>query len=83
MLAEISPEAALGGPLAPLRDGDRITIDLDTRRCDVDLSDAELAARRAAWIAPAPNFDRGWLQIYRRNVGPLGEGAVLVKRDAN
>ena len=82
VLAEISPEAALGGPLALLRDGDRITIDLDTRRCDVDLSDAELAARRAAWVAPAPNFDRGWLQIYRRNVGPLGEGAVLVKQDA-
>ena len=81
VLAEISPEAALGGPLALLRDGDSITIDLDSRRCDVDLSDAELAERRAAWIAPAPNFDRGWLQIYRRNVGPLGEGAVLVKRD--
>ena len=80
VLAEISPEAALGGPLALLRDGDSITIDLDSRRCDVDLSDAELAERRAAWIAPAPNFDRGWLQIYRRNVGPLGEGAVLVKR---
>ena len=83
VLAEISPEAALGSPLALLRDGDRITIDLDTRRCDVDSPDTELAARRAAWVAPAPNFDRGWLQIYRRNVGPLGEGAVLVKRDAN
>lgn len=82
VLAEISPEAALGGPLALLRDGDRITIDLDSRRCDVDLPEAELAARRAAWVAPAPNFDRGWLQIYRRNVGPLGGGAVLVRHDA-
>ena len=74
VLAEISPEAALGGPLALLRDGNRITIDLDTRRCDVDFPDTELAARRAAWVAPAPNFDRAWLQIYRRNVGPLGQG---------
>ena len=48
VVAEVAPEAAAGGPLALLRDGDTVTIDLDTRRCDVALSDAELAERRAA-----------------------------------
>lgn len=79
VVAEISPEAALGGPLALVRDGDTVTIDLDTRRCDLEISDAELQRRRAAWQPPAPAFDRGWLQIYRANVGPLPRGAVLVR----
>ena len=79
VVAEVSPEAALGGPLALVRDGDPVTIDLDTRRCDLDISEDEMAARRAAWQPPTPAFDRGWLQIYRRNVGPLPQGAVLVR----
>ena len=81
VVAELSPEAAAGGPLALVADGDTITIDLDTRRCDLEISDDEMAARRAAWAAPKPAFDRGWLQIYRRNVGPLSEGAVLVRNE--
>ncbi len=81
VVAEVSPEAARGGPLALVHDADRITIDLDTCRCDVDVDDAELARRRAAWQPPQPMFDRGWLQIYRRNVGPLPEGAVLVRKE--
>ena len=83
VVAEVSPEAARGGPLALVRDGDTVTIDLDTRRCDLEVSDAELAARRAAWQPPAPPFDRGWLQIYRRNVGPTTSGAVLVRTESN
>ena len=82
VVAEVSPEAAAGGPLALVQDGDRIVIDLDLRRCDLLVDDAELERRRAQWQAPAPAFDRGWLQIYRRNVGPLSEGAVLVRPDA-
>jgi dihydroxy-acid dehydratase len=81
VVAEVAPEAALGGPLALVRDGDSITIDLDTRRCDLEISDEEMAARRAAWKPAAPLFDRGWLQIYRSKVGPLSEGAVLVHND--
>lgn len=81
VVAEVSPEAALGGPLGLLRDGDVITIDLDARRLDVDLADAELAERRASWQAPAPQFDTGWLQQYRRNVSPLSQGAVLVRTE--
>lgn len=80
VVAEVAPEAALGGPLALVHDGDPITIDLDARRVDLGIDDAEVAARRAQWQPPAPKFDRGWLQIYRRNVGPLSRGAVLVDK---
>lgn len=79
VVAEVGPEAALGGPLALVHDGDTITIDLDTRRVDLELADAELARRRAQWQPPPRTFDRGWLQIYRRNVGPLTQGAVLTR----
>lgn len=82
VVAEIAPEAAAGGPLALVQDGDRITIDLDTRRCDLLVSAEELAARRQAWSAAPPLFDRGWLNIYRRSVGPLSQGAVLVRHPA-
>ena len=64
-----------------VEDGDTITIDLDTRRVDLLVDAAELERRRALWQAPEPAFDRGWLQIYRRNVGPLAQGAVLVRPD--
>ena len=79
MVAEISPEAAIGGPLALVADGDNITIDLDLRLCDLQISETEMARRRAAWTPPTPLFDTGWLQIYRRNVGVTATGAVLVK----
>ncbi|WP_311221928.1 MULTISPECIES: dihydroxy-acid dehydratase [unclassified Acidovorax] len=79
VVAELTPEAATGGPLALLRDGDEVTIDLNTRRCDVALTDADLATRLAAWRPAPPKFDTGWLQIYRRNVTPVHQGAVLVR----
>lgn len=82
VVAEVSPEGARGGPLALVVDGDRVVIDLDTRRVDLEVDAAELARRRAAWQPPEPAFHRGWLQIYRDNVGPLPEGAVLVKHPA-
>jgi dihydroxy-acid dehydratase len=83
VVAEVSPEGAVCGPLALVHDGDTITIDLDTRRVDLEVDDAELERRRAAWQPPAKQFDRGWLQIYRRNVGPLSQGAVLIDTDTN
>ncbi len=79
VVAEVAPEAALGGPLALVQNGDPITIDLDTRRVDLDVEAAEIEQRRAQWQAPPKLFDRGWLQIYRRNVGPLAQGAVLTR----
>ncbi len=81
VVAEVSPEAALGGPLALVHDGDTVTVDLEARRCDLEISADEMQRRRAAWQPPKPMFDRGWLQIYRRNVGPLPQGAVLVKSE--
>ncbi len=81
VVAEVAPEAALGGPLGLVRDGDRITIDLDARRLDVALTEAELQARRADWQPPPPAYDTGWLQQYRRNVSPLSKGAVLVRTE--
>ena len=79
VVAEVAPEAALGGPLALVQNGDPITIDLDTRRVDLEVEAAEVEQRRAQWQAPPKLFDRGWLQIYRRNVGPLAQGAVLTR----
>lgn len=79
VVAEISPEGAVCGPLALVQDGDIITIDLDARRCDLEVPADEMECRRAAWKPAPKSCDTGWLQLYRRNVGPLTEGAVLVK----
>ena len=81
VVAEVSPEGAVCGPLALVHDGDTITIDLDARRVDLEVGEPELERRRAVWQPPPKLFDRGWLQIYRRNVGPLSRGAVLVEPD--
>ena len=77
VVGEVSPEAAAGGPLALVENGDTILIDLEKRVCDLEVPESELKARRARWRAPEPNFDSGWLRIYRRNVGPLAKGGVL------
>lgn len=77
VVGEVSPEAAAGGPLALVENGDPILIDLEKRVCDLEVPESELQARRARWRAPEPNFDSGWLRIYRRNVGSLAKGGVL------
>ena len=71
-----APEAAVGGPLALIRDGDIIEIDAAKRAIDVLLSDDELAARRAAWQAPDPRRLGGALEKYARLVGQANKGAV-------
>jgi dihydroxy-acid dehydratase len=80
VVAEVSPEGAVCGPLALVDDGDTIVIDLDARRCDLEVGEAEMERRRRDWQPPLRQFDTGWLQLYRRNVGPLREGAVLTRR---
>jgi dihydroxy-acid dehydratase len=77
VVGEVAPEAAAGGPLALVEDGDRIVIDLEKRVCDLEVAQAELDARRARWQAPRANYDSGWLRIYQRNVGSLAKGGVL------
>ncbi len=76
-ILNVSPEAAIGGGLALLRDGDPIRIDLNTRRVDVLLPEAEIAARRAAWRPPALHNQTPWEEIYRGMVGQQGTGACL------
>ena len=75
-VGHVGPEAAVGGPIALLRDGDRIVIDASAGRIDVQLSDAELAARRAAWQPRATDYQSGALWRYAQTVGPAHLGAV-------
>src|SRR5215510_12053412 len=76
IIGHITPEAADGGPIALVRDGDRITIDAVTCEIRVDVPDAELATRRAAWTAPVPKATRGVLAKYVRLVKSASEGCV-------
>jgi dihydroxy-acid dehydratase len=79
VVGEVSPEAARGGPLALVRDGDAIRIDVPARTADLDVPPGELDRRRASLQAPAAvTPERGWLSIYQRLVRPLPEGAVLI-----
>lgn len=77
MVGHVAPEAARGGPLAMLRDGDVITIDLEAGTLDVDLPDGEIAARMVGWTAPASPYDAGVFARYRACVASASEGAVL------
>ena len=76
-ILHISPEAAVGGPLALVQTGDWIELDVAARSIRMDVSDAELARRRAAWTAPVQPFGRGWTQLYQRHVTQAHEGCDL------
>jgi len=76
-ILNISPEAAVGGGLALLKSGDPIRIDLNRRRVDVLIPEAELAARRAAWKPPQLVNKTPWEEIQRSMIGQLGTGACL------
>ena len=78
MVAHVAPEAVRGGPIAALADGDELTIDADTRRLDVALSDEEIAARVGAYRQPPrsdPHIDVA-IQKYAKLVGSAAEGAI-------
>jgi len=75
-VGHVSPEAAAGGPIGLLRDGDMITLDIPNRRLEVDLSDEELAARKRDW-KPVERPLTGWLARYARQVTSGSQGAVL------
>jgi dihydroxy-acid dehydratase len=76
VVGHITPEAALGGPIALVRNGDRIVIDAAARLVTVDVPTRELAKRRRGWKAPKPRYTRGVLAKYARLVGSASEGAV-------
>jgi dihydroxy-acid dehydratase len=77
MVGHVAPEAARGGPLAAVRDGDLITVDVDARSLDVDLTDEEITDRLAAATPPEPSYNLGVFARYRASVGCASEGAVL------
>jgi dihydroxy-acid dehydratase len=70
----VAPESAVGGPLALVRSGDMITLDVAGRRLTLEVDEAELAARRAAWTAPAPHYVRGFGRLHAREVTQANEG---------
>jgi dihydroxy-acid dehydratase len=76
IVGHVVPEAAVGGPIALVRDGDEVTIDAVRNRIDVAISDEELEQRRAAWKAPEAKIKRGVLAKYSRLVGDASHGAV-------
>jgi dihydroxy-acid dehydratase len=73
----VAPESAIGGPLALVRSGDLITIDVPERRIHLAVDDAELARRRATWSPPARRYDRSWALLYQQHVTQADEGCDL------
>ena len=76
-IGHVSPEAAEGGPIGILKDGDIIEIDIPNRKLNVKLSNNEINLRLAKWKAPKPKFTSGWLSRYQQMVGSASTGAVL------
>ena len=76
MAGHVAPEAARGGPIAALRDGDEISFDVEARRLDVGLSDEEIATRVAEYRPSEPRYTSGVMAKYARSVGSASEGAV-------
>jgi dihydroxy-acid dehydratase len=70
----VAPESAVGGPLALVRDGDMIELDVEARRLELLVPEGELAARRAEWTPPAPKTARGWTALFCQHVTQADEG---------
>jgi dihydroxy-acid dehydratase len=83
-VGHVSPEAAEGGPIAAIQDGDTITIDIPDRRLLLHVPDEEMEARLARWRRPEPKFKRGYLALYARLAESADKGAIIrhrVERD--
>ncbi len=76
MAGHVTPEAARGGPIAIVRDGDMIQFDIGARELRVELSDDEIAARLADWRAPKPRYRTGVFAKYAAQVSSASEGAI-------
>ena len=76
MLGHVSPEAAVGGPIALVEEGDMIVVDVVARELNLEVDEATLAARRARWTPPPPNYTRGVLAKYAALVSSASEGAI-------
>jgi dihydroxy-acid dehydratase len=80
MIGHVAPEAALGGPIALVREGDEIEIDVDAKRLDLLVDEGELARRRTGWTAPPPRYVSGVMAKYAALVSSASEGAVTTGR---
>jgi dihydroxy-acid dehydratase len=80
MIGHVAPEAALGGPIALVEEGDTVTIDVDRRALDLEVDEATLAERRAAWSPPRPRYASGVMAKYAALVSSASEGAVTRPR---
>jgi dihydroxy-acid dehydratase len=80
MVGHVAPEAARGGPLAALREGDTVVVDVDAREVRAELSDDEIAARLAGWTPPPPRYAAGVMAKYAALVSSASEGAVTAPR---
>ena len=76
-LGHCSPEAAVGGPIALVEEGDMITLDINNYKIHLDVSDEELAARKAKWVCPEPKVKTGYLARYAKLVSSADKGAIL------
>ena len=76
-IGHVSPEAAAGGPIALIHEGDMVTVDIEGGKLDVDVSNEEMAARRASFAAPAPKHDHGVLAKYAKLVSSADKGAYI------
>ena len=79
-VGHVSPEAAEGGPLAAVEDGDEIAIDIPARRLALNVPEEEIAARLARWQRPEPKFKKGYLALYSRLAESADKGAVIANR---
>ena len=76
-IGHVAPEAASGGPIGLVEEGDTITIDIPNAKITLEVSDEVLAARKAAYVAPEPNVKSGWLARYAKMVSGANQGAVM------
>jgi dihydroxy-acid dehydratase len=76
MIGHVTPEAAVGGPIALIEEGDIITVDVDAKALDLEVAEDVLAARLARWTPPAPRYTTGALAKYAALVSPASEGAI-------
>jgi len=78
MIGHVAPEAASGGPIAAVREGDVVSLDAAARSIRLEVSDAEIAARLATWTAPPARYPSGVMAKYAQLVGSASEGAVTI-----
>lgn len=76
MIGHVAPEAFVGGPIALIQDGDKVTIDIETNRIDLNISEDEVQNRKQNWKQPEPNYSSGVLAKYASLVGSASEGAI-------